>query len=90
MLFVALLKVKSGTEKERASRRLQWDTPEGATIKAEYWLHACNPQCIVILESNGFAEMMLFTSAWDDVFDIDIHPAITAEEGMKEIKQMME
>ena len=90
MLLVALLKVKAGTEKERAYRRLEWDAPEGVNIKAEYWLHACNPQCIVVLESNSFAEMMLFTSAWDDVFDIDIYPAITAEEGLKLVKQMME
>lgn len=90
MLYVALLDVRDGTEKERAVRRVQWQIPEGINVKAEYWLHTSNPQVIFVFEADSYAAMMQVTSAWDDVFDVSIVPAIDAKEGLEMIKQMME
>lgn len=90
MLFVALMKVRSGTEQERVARRLQWEVPEGISIQAQYWLHTPDPEVIIILEADNFAAMAQMTSEWNDFYDITIVPAITAEEGMELAKQMME
>ena len=89
MLFVALMKVKAGTEEERMMRRLQWESPEGFKVVAEYWLHTHDPQVVVVFESESFVPIAQMTSAWDDVFDITVIPAITAEDGLEMGKQMM-
>ena len=90
MLFVALLKVKGGTEIERATRRMQWSIPEGITMKAEYLLHTPDPECICVIEADSFEAMMGITSAWDDVYDIRIYPAIAVQDCLDFIKAAME
>ncbi|MCL4535515.1 MAG: DUF3303 family protein [Bacteroidetes bacterium] len=90
MLFVALCRVKAGTRRERASRRLQWQYPEGAKLVAEYWLQAEDPNVISVFETDSSAAIMAALGAWDDVFDISVLPAVTAEEGMQIAKQMMQ
>jgi len=90
MLFVALLKVRSGTIKERMARRLQWQPPEGMRPVAEYWLQTPDPSVISISEADSVAPIMAALAAWDDVFDITVVPAISAEEGIELAKQMMQ
>jgi len=90
MLFVALLKVRSGTIKERMARRLQWQPPEGMRPVAEYWLQTPDPSVISISEADSIAPIMAALAAWDDVFDITVVPAISAEEGIELAKQMMQ
>lgn len=90
MLFVALLKVRSGTDKERTARRVQWQPPEGMRPVAEYWLQTPDPHCISIVEADSIAPIMAAVSQWDDVFDITVIPAITAEEGIELAKQAMQ
>ena len=90
MLFVALLKVKGGTEIERATRRMQWSIPEGITVKAEYLLHTPDPECIFVFEADSFEAMMGITSSWDDVYDIRIYPAIPVQDCLDFVKQAME
>lgn len=89
MLFVALMKVKAGTEEERIGRRLEWEAPEGMEIVGEYWLHTTDPEIVVVIEADGFASLLGFTGAWNDVYDIKIYPAIGADEGLELVKQMM-
>ena len=90
MLFVSLLKVRSGTLKERIARRAQWQYPEGMRMVAEYWLQTPDPNCISIAEADSIAPIMAALAEWDDVFDITVIPAITAEEGLELAKQMMQ
>jgi len=90
MLFVALMKVRAGTEEERLTRRLQWQYPAEMCVLAEYWLNTTDPQIITIFEADSFAPMSQVTSSWDDVYDITITPAVTAEEGIKQAREMME
>lgn len=90
MLFVALMKVRAGTEEERLIRRMQWQYPEEMRVLAEYWLNTTNPQIITIFEADSTAPMSLVSSSWDDVYDITVTPAVTAEEGIKIAQQMME
>ncbi len=88
MLFVALLKKKIST-KETLPRRLEWQAPEGVRTVAEYWLLTPDPNVILAFEGESIAPMEEAISAWDDVFDITIVPAITAEDGIKVAKQRM-
>ena len=89
MLFVGLCKQIPGTEQESTARRLQWDWPkEGPKIVAEYWLQTADPAVIVVFEADHAGPIMLTTTAWSDVFEISIYPAITADEGLEMVKMM--
>ncbi|MBV9453803.1 MAG: DUF3303 family protein [Rubrobacter sp.] len=91
MLFAVVLKVKAGTAKDRVARRAQWQYPEGINVIAEYWLQTNDPSLpnvVSIYEAEEVAPIMASLIEWDDVFDITIVPAITAEEGLKVAEQM--
>ena len=88
MLFVALFKVRAGTEEERLARRLQLGNFEGVNTKAEYWLHTPDPESIHIFEAESFAAMMQITGTWNDLYDVKIYPAIEAAEGIEMARQM--
>ena len=87
MLFVTLLKVKSGTVKERIAKRMQWQPPEGYNIKAEYWLMAEDPRVIVVAEVADPAVASKVFIDWEDLFEMTVVPAITGEEGLALSKQ---
>jgi len=90
MLFVSLLKVKSGTMKERIPRRVGWQYPDGMRMVAEYWLQTSDPAVITVAEADSVAPIMAAVAQWDDVFDITVVPAVTAEEGLQLAQQMMQ
>lgn len=90
MLFVALLSVRAGTSKERIGRRMEWKHPEGARLVAEYWLQTPDPAVISIMEADHIGPIMAATSEWDDVFNVSVFPAITAEDGLNLVKKMMQ
>ena len=90
MLFVSLLKVRSGTMKERMTRRVGWQYPDGMRPVAEYWLQTPDPAVISIAEADSVAPIMAVVAQWDDVFDITVFPAVTAEEGLQLAQQMMQ
>ena len=90
MLFIAVLKPTGGNPKETIARRVQWQYPEGIRLVAEYWLQTSDPDVIAIFEADSVAPIMAMRTEWGDVFDITVTPAITAEEGLKLAKQMMQ
>ena len=90
MLFVTLLKVKSGTSKERIARRAGWQHPDGMRPVAEYWLQTSDPAVISVAEADSVAPIMAAVAQWSDVFDITVIPAVTAEEGLQLAQQMMQ
>lgn len=89
MLFAALLRPTGGAPKENIARRAQWQYPEGVRVVAEYWLQTSNPLVITIFEADSIAPIMAISTEWGDVFDITVVPAVTAEEGLELVKQMM-
>jgi len=89
MLFVVLRNAKGGTSKERTERRMTWKIPEGTRLIGEYWLTNEYPNVVQIIETDNVQVMLNAISDWDDNFDISINPAITAEEGMKNVQEMM-
>jgi hypothetical protein len=89
MLFVTLCKEKAGTARERSVRRLEWHHPPGYKVIAEYWLQTPDPRVIVITECDDIAPIMRSTSEWDDVFEMTVVPAATAEVGMQLAREAM-
>ena len=88
MLFVTLLKVRSGTTRERVGRRIDWKYPDGMRVVAEYWLQTPDPNVIMVAEADSVGPIMAARVQWDDVFDITVVPAVTAEEGIQLAQQM--
>jgi len=89
MLFVSLMRLREGKMQSAMAQRMQWEYPEGVKLVAEYWLPTNDPSVINILEVDDPGAIMLMKSAWDDIFDIKVFSAMTAEEGMDWIKKFM-
>lgn len=90
MLFVALLTTKSGnTFQEGVTRRLQWDYPEGLRVLSEYWLETESPRVIAVVEAESMAPFGQIRMDWGDLFEIEVFPALTAEQGMDLARQAM-
>jgi Domain of unknown function (DUF3303) len=89
MLFVALCSAKAAsTTKERIARRVNWK-PHGRVV-GEYWLQSNDPTVVMVLETDDVATIMRSVAEWDDVFDITVFPAMTAERGLQLAKEMTE
>jgi hypothetical protein len=95
MLFVALLNNRPGTTfQEGGARRLQWQYPEGANVLAEYWLETEAPRVVAVMEAESMeAESMeafgQIRMDWGDMFEIEVFPAVTAEQGMEMLRRAM-
>jgi hypothetical protein len=87
MDFVALLRFRSSvTSAERdaaMARRAGWKYPDGLRMIAEYWPTGSAVQVVSIFSADDFTGVMELQLEWSDVFDIDIYPAVSAEDGLK-------
>jgi hypothetical protein len=87
MDYVALLRYRSsvaGTERDAALvRRTVWEYPDGISLIAEYWPMSGDVQVISIFSTDSIAALLELEFEWSDVFDIDISPAVSAEEGLR-------
>jgi len=89
MLFVALLKGFPATTQETRIRRMEWDYPDvGTKVLGEYWLQSNDPEVVAIFEADHISQIMATFAAWDDVFEVKIYPAVSADEGLELLKQM--
>ena len=89
MLFVMVLKAHPETLHMRTIRRLHWEYPESLKMVGEYWLESDNPSAIVVLEAESMDMLTACTLAWEDVMDIEVFQAITAEQGLEALRQKM-
>jgi hypothetical protein len=87
MDYVALLRFRSsvtGGERDAAlARRGAWQYPKGVSVTAEYWPMSDDVQVVSIFSTDDIAAIWEFESEWGDVFDIDVSPAVSAEEGLR-------
>jgi hypothetical protein len=94
MLFTALLKVREGsTINGRIIRRAQYSFPEGSRPVTEYWLQTTDPSLahvVATFEADSVEPILALLSDWDDHFHITVVPAITSEDGLKMVEQMMQ
>jgi Domain of unknown function (DUF3303) len=90
MLFVVLLTTRPGTTfQEGGARRLQWQYPEGLNVVSEYWLETEAPRVVAVVESESMAPLGTIRMDWGDIFEIEVFPAVTGEEGMEMLRQAM-
>ena len=82
MLFVTICKGKNSTDKQRIARRAAWNYPPGLKLLAEYWPQGNEVVAIMAVEANDVASIMAAVTDWDDLMDISVSPAVTAEEGL--------
>jgi hypothetical protein len=86
MEYVALLSFRSSTtaaERDAALiRRATWQYPAGVKVIAEYWPLSAATTVVAIFSADEFAAVMEVVFSWNDVFEIDVHPAVSAEEGL--------
>jgi hypothetical protein len=87
MDYVALLRFRpsiSSAERDAALvRRATWQYPAGVTVVAEYWPVSGDVQVVSIFSTDDFAPIFEFELEWSDVFDIDVSPAVSAEDGLR-------
>lgn len=87
MDYVALLKFRSSVpaaERDGAlMRRASWQYPKGVRVIAEYWPLSSAVPVVSILSADSIEKILEFFFEWNDVFDIDVHPAVSAEEGLR-------
>ncbi len=87
MDYVALLKFRSSVpaaERDASlARRAGWQYPEGVRVIAEYWPLSSVVTVVGIWSAESIEKLMEVLFQWNDVFDIDIYPAVSAEEGLR-------
>ncbi len=87
MDYVALLKFRSSVpvaERDAAlMRRASWQYPKGIRPIAEYWPVSSAVQVVTIFSADSFEPVLEVELEWSDVFDIDVYPAVAADEGLQ-------
>lgn len=64
-------------------RRTGWQYPKGIRVIAEYWPVGTTAQVVSIFSADDFASVMELVFEWNDLFDIEVNPAVSAEDGMR-------
>ncbi len=87
MDYVARLTFRSsvsGAERDAAlMRRASWEYPAGIEVIAEYWPLAADLQVVSIFSSDDIGAVWELVAEWNDVFDIDVCPAVSADDGLR-------
>ena len=87
MEFVALLKFRPSVpaaERDAAlMRRAGWQYPDGLKVISEYWPLSGEYQVVTVFSTETIAPIMEVEFEWDDVFDMTVTPAVSADEGLR-------
>jgi Protein of unknown function (DUF3303) len=87
MDYVAMLTLRptlTAAERDAAfARRANWRYPDGLRLIAEYWPMASAPQVVSIFSTDDPGNFMQLILEWNDVFDINVHPAVSADDGLR-------
>ena len=87
MDYVALLSFRpsvSAADRDAAlMRRTAWEYPAGLKVIAEYWPFAADIDVVSIISADDYESVMELYFEWNDVFDIAVYPAVSAEDGLK-------
>jgi Domain of unknown function (DUF3303) len=87
MEFVALLRFRPSVpvaDRDGALlRRAGWHYPDGITVISEYWPAWGEYQVVTAFAAESFAPIMEVEFEWNDVFDVTVVPAVSAEEGLR-------
>jgi hypothetical protein len=93
MDYVALLTLRSAVSSAERdaglSRRASWQYPAGIRLIAEYWPMGAGPNVVSIFSTDNPESIMEIYLEWSDIFDIEVHPALSAEDGLRVGAQVM-
>jgi hypothetical protein len=64
-------------------RRAAWQYPDGVKLIAEYWPMSGEYQVVTVFAAETIAPIMEIEFEWNDVFDVTVSPAISADEGLR-------
>jgi hypothetical protein len=89
MKFVALFSLKQSVDQiklaEIMGRRADYEFPTGVRLIGEYWSGNTDPAVIAIYEAEDSAALMINSVVWIDIFDVQIFPVNTWEEGLDKL-----
>jgi hypothetical protein len=81
------LKWQSGLTREQRDgalmRRAGWNYPDGVKLHGEYWLSSERLAVVSVFETDEPAALLELGFTWGDVFQIEVTPAVPAEEGLR-------
>lgn len=87
MDYVALLTFRDSSpsaERDGAlMRRAAWQYPVGIDVTAEWWPMTDGPHVVILFSTDDPAALMQLEFEWNDVFDMQVAPAVTAEKGLE-------
>jgi hypothetical protein len=85
--YVALLRFRASVpaaERDGAfMRRAAWKYPDGVRVIAEYWPISSSATVVTVFSTDSADALLELELEWGDVFDIDVHPAISADDGLR-------
>jgi hypothetical protein len=85
--YVALLRFRASVpaaERDGAlMRRATWKYPDGIRVIAEYWPISSSATVVTIFSTDSPDALLEVELEWGDVFDIDVYPAVSAEDGLR-------
>ena len=89
MKFVALFNQKQANDQAKMAdamgRRADYQFPTGMRLIGEYWSSSTNPSVVAIYEADDPAALMINSVSWQDMFDIQVFPVTTFEEGLEKL-----
>ena len=89
MKFVALFSQKQANDQstmaEAMGRRADYQFPTGMHLIGEYWTSSGSPSLVAIYEADDPAALTINSIAWLDMFDIQVFPVTTYEEGLEKL-----
>ena len=56
---------------------------------AEYWLETEAPRVVAVMEAESMDAFDQIRMDWGDMFEIEVFPAVTGEQGMEMARQAM-
>ena len=88
MKFVILCHLKPSVDQaklaEAMGRRAEYEFPEGVKVIDEYW-SSSDPAVVGIYEADDAAALMINTVVWMDIFNMQVLPVNTWEEGLEKL-----
>jgi len=85
--YVSLLRFRASVpaaERDGAlMRRAGWKYPDGIRVIAEYWPISSAVTVVTIFSTDSPDTLLELELEWGDVFDIDVYPAVSAEDGLR-------
>lgn len=78
---------------ECVALRADYEYPEGRKPLAEYWMAGVDPHMpavISIFEAEEFGPLLSTEMLWSEYFDIKFVPIVSADDGVKFIREALE